>query len=118
MSNFEHIPHYNNLGLHAMDASTAYWLDAATMSVDARSADIPEDDMIEDVAGDLIAEIQLSQLAQIEQYYVSSLKQLFDAGEITFVGLLIRLNNLYPQEMAGLCLTLRARIQAILRNPQ
>ena len=102
-----------------MDAHTAHWLDSATMSVlDANIADLLQDDTLELLAGDVVHAVQESMLSQVEQFYVDSLKQLFDAGEITFVGLLIRLNNLYPQEMASLGLPLRVRIQAMLRSPQ
>ncbi len=113
------IPQFSKLGLHAMDAHTAHWLDSATMSVlDANIADLLQDDTLEALATDVVHAVQESLLSQVEQFYVDSLKQLFDAGEITFVGLLIRLNNLYPQEMAGLKLPLRVRIQAMLRSPQ
>lgn len=89
------------------------------MSVlDANIADLLQDDTLELLAGDVVHAVQENLLSQVEQFYVDSLKQLFDAGEITFVGLLIRLNNLYPQEMATLQLPLRVRIQAMLRSPQ
>lgn len=101
-----------------MDASTAHWLDAATMSVENVSLDLLENDTIEALADDLTHAVQACLVTQVEQYYVESLKHLFDAGEITFVGFLIRLNNLYPQEMSGLPLVIRARMQAMLRNPQ
>lgn len=110
------IPFSSKLGLHALDANTSHWLDSATMSVDAAIS--AAEDTLEMLATDVVHAVQESLISQVEQYYVDSLKQLFDAGEITFVGLLIRLNNLYPQEMSVLPVVLRARIQAMLRSPQ
>ena len=110
------IPFSSKLGLHALDANTSHWLDSATMSVDADT--IGAEDTLEFLANDVVHAVQENLFSQVEQYYVESLKHLFDAGEITFVGLLIRLNNLYPQEMSVLPLVLRARIQAMLRSPQ
>lgn len=110
------IPFSSKLGLHALDANTSHWLDSATMSVDVA---MPSgEDTLEVLASDVVRAVQENLISQVEQYYVDSLKHLFDAGEITFVGLLIRLNNLYPQEMSVLTVALRARIQNMLRSPQ
>ncbi len=117
MSTYSSTPnHQYKLGLHALDAGTAHWLDSATMSVD-HPYHVGEDSL-DGLTHDVVQAVQHHLISQVEQYYVDSLKQLFEAGEITFVGLLIRLNNLYPQEMSALSVELRARIQAMLRSPQ
>jgi hypothetical protein len=73
------------------------------------------DDMVA-VARDLSESVQGQLYSSVEKYYVQSLKHLLDAGEITFVGFMIRLNNLYPQEMAGVDAALKQRVHSLLHT--
>lgn len=48
-----------------------------------------------------------------DKVFLATLKQLLTAGEITLMGFIIRLSNLYPDEMEALDFQLKERIKTL-----
>ena len=63
-------------------------------------------------ANDLCEELEIALEGSTDRVFLATLKQLYMAGEITMMGFIIRLTNLYPEEMETLDFSLKQRIEA------
>jgi hypothetical protein len=98
-------------GIRTTKVSSCEWLGA----VDLLAKTPFESDAQEEknAAHALCEELEQALEGSTDKVFLATLKQLYMAGEITIMGFIIRLTNLYPEEMEALDASLKQRIEAL-----
>jgi hypothetical protein len=65
-------------------------------------------------AREVTMELESALEGTTDKVFLATLKQLLVAGEITLTGFIIRLSNLYPDEMEALDFQLKERIRTLV----
>ena len=101
----------SGFGARTTRVNSCDWMGAV-----GRIANTPFDDAAKDekqAANDLCNELEAALEGSTDRVFLATLKQLYLAGEITMMGFIIRLTNLYPEEMEALDFHLKQRIEAL-----
>lgn len=88
------------------------WMGAVALLRDTGNATSPDEAM--QAAREVSHELERALEGTTDRVFLATLKQLLVAGEITLTGFIIRLSNLYPDEMEALDFQLKERIRTLV----
>lgn len=98
-------------GIRTTKVSSCEWLGAVDLLAKTPFEDGTQTEKA--AAQDLCNELEAALEGTTDRVFLATLKQLYMAGEITMMGFIIRLTNLYPEEMEALDFQLKQRIEAL-----